>query len=132
MVILDTSVIIDHLRRPKSGSSVLLKVANKKPKEVLAISVVSVQELYEGKSTADEGKEQHLLATISPLRILPYSYEVAELAGKLARDLGRPIELADAAIAATAISHGASLLTLDLKDFQGIGGLDLLSIDAFA
>ena len=128
MVILDTSIIIEHLRLSKTKKSALVKVAEKKPKEVLAISIISVQELYEGKSTKDKRKEQALLATIAPLRILPYTYEVAQLAGEIARDLSRPIELADAAIAATTILNGGQLLTLDKKDFSGIRRLRILEI----
>lgn len=126
MVVLDTNIIIDHLRlqKPKQDSQ-LMKIARKKPKEVLAISIISVQELYEGRSTQDAQKEQYLLATISPLKILPYTYETAKLAGELARDLGRPIELADAAIAATAILNGSFFLTVNKKDFIGVNNLRL-------
>ena len=127
MVILDTCIIIDHLRTGGKKESKLMAIARKKPKESLAISMISVQELYEGKSTRDEEKEQLMLATVTPLRILPYTYEVAELAGKIARDLKRPIELADAVIAATAIVSGALLLTLDKKDYHGIKDLSILT-----
>lgn len=120
MIIAHTSVIIDHLRQTKSKDSFLMKLARKKPKETLGISIISIQELYEGQSTKDDLKEQFLLATVSPLKILPYTYEVAKLAGEIARDLKRPIELADAAIAATSIVNNASLFTLNQKDFRGI------------
>lgn len=126
MVILDTNIIIDHLRLGGKQDSQLMKIAKEKPKEVLAISLLSIQELYEGRSTQDDHKEQYLLATISPLKILPYTYEVAQLAGEIARDLDRPIELADAAISATTILNGASLLTLNKKDFINIQNLELL------
>lgn len=126
MVVIDTNIIIDHLRQPKTKLSMLFKIAKDKPKEVLAISVVTLQELYEGKSTRDNVRESFLLATISPLKILPYNYEVAKLAGKIARDLDRTIELADAAIAATAILQGANLATMDRNDFSGIKDLVLL------
>ena len=128
MVVLDTNVIIDHLRlQEASKESSLMKLAREKPKETLAISILSVQELYEGKSTMDTQKEQYMLATISPLKILPYTYEVAKLAGELARDLGRPIELADAGIAATAILNGGKLCTANTKDLVGIEKLQLVS-----
>lgn len=126
MVVLDTSVIIDHLRRPKKTESPLIKIARKKPKESLAISIVSIQELYEGKTTRNSEKEKTLLAVIAPLKVLPYTYEVAQLAGEIARDLDRPIELADVAIASTAILNGAQLFTLDKKDFLGIKGLEFI------
>lgn len=124
MVILDTNIIIDHLRLQQANQdSQLMRIAKQKPKEILALSLISVQELYEGRSTKDSQKEQYLLATISPLKILPYTYEVAQLAGELARDLNRPIELADAAIAATTILNSSSLLTLNKKDFTTIKDL---------
>lgn len=126
MVILDTSIIIDHLRQRKDKETALMKIAKKVSKENLAISVITVQELYEGKSTRNESQEQYLLATISPLKILPYTYEEAQLAGTIARDLKEPIEFADAAIAASAIINGASLFTLDKKDFRKIKDLELI------
>lgn len=125
MVVLDTSVIIDHLRQTKKETA-LIRLVKQHPKESLALSIISVTELYEGQSTKDSQKEQALLAVISPLRILPYNYEVAELAGKIARDLSHPIELADAAIAATAIVNGSALFTLNKKDFTGIKNLNLI------
>jgi predicted nucleic acid-binding protein len=129
MVIVDTNIIIDHLRLQQKQASYLMRLVENNPKETIALSVISVQELYEGMSTRVEEKEQYLLATISPLQILPYSYEVAQLAGEIARDIDRPIELADAAIAATAIMNGAQLYTLNTKDFAGIKRLDLYKLN---
>jgi predicted nucleic acid-binding protein len=52
MVILDTNIIIDHSRLQKvDDESRLMKIAREKPKAVLAISILSIQELYEGKGT---------------------------------------------------------------------------------
>lgn len=126
MVILDTSIIIDHLRRPPK-ESFLYKLAKETPKESWALSMISVQELYEGQSTSEEEKEVLMLATIGSLKILPYTFDVAQLAGEIARDLDRPIEFADAAIAATAIVNGGQLATLNKKDFMGISDLEILT-----
>ena len=127
MVIIDTNIIIDHLRlEDKQVESRLMTLARTKPKEVLAISMFTIQELYEGRSTKDTQKEQYLLATISPLKIMPYNYEIAKLAGEIARDIDKPIELADAAIAATAIWNDCQLATLNIKDFSDIDKLQLL------
>jgi len=128
MVILDTNIIIDHLRYSKTGESMLLRLVKKIPKEELAISVLTVQELYEGISTRDKQKEEHLLITISPLKVLSYSYEVAQLAGEIARDLKRSIEFVDAAIAATTIINGGELLTLNRKDFVSIDNFRLYEL----
>ena len=123
MVILDTTVIIDHLRQTADKQTRLMEIAQKTAKENFAISVVTVQELYEGQSTKKRNKEAYLLAVISPLKILPYGYEVAQLAGEIARDLKQPIEFVDAAIAATAIINGAILYTLNKKHFSNIKDL---------
>ena len=128
MVVLDTSIVIDHLRLQKSErESRLMAIVRQHPAEQLALSMLSIQELYEGKSTLDDMKEQQLLATISPLTILPYSYEIAKRAGEIARDLLWPIALADAAIAVTAIANNAPLYTLNTKDFTNIPGLQLFA-----
>lgn len=126
MVVLDTNIIIDHLRQKGSQDSLLMKVVKNYPEQVLAISVISIQELYEGKSTLDKQKVQFLINTLKPLEILAYTEDVAKLAGILARDITRPIELADAAIAATTILNQATLLTLNKKDFRDIKELKLL------
>jgi predicted nucleic acid-binding protein len=129
MVVIDTNIIIDHLRLQKTEQeSLLMKLAKQLPKETLALSIISIQELYEGLSTRDSQKEQYLLATISPLKILSYTYETAQLAGQIARDLNHPIELADAAIAATTILNGASLQTINKKDFIDIKDLQLFNV----
>jgi len=124
MVILDTSVIIDHLRQNPSSSR-LLTFAKKHPQESLGISTISIQELYQGGSTRSQEAENKLLTTISSLQILPYTYEVAELAGKISRDSKVVMEFPDAAIAATAILTEAKLYTLNKKDFKGIPDLIL-------
>jgi predicted nucleic acid-binding protein len=125
VVILDTSIIIDHLRSSAKRHSALMQLVEAQPSEVLALSLISLQELYEGQSTRDSEREKDLLAIISPLRLLPYTYEIAKLAGCIARDCPRPIELADAAIAATAIYHQAQLFTLNTKDFLQVEGVEL-------
>ena len=103
-----------------------MKIAQEVARENLAISVVSIQELYAGKSTSDRESQAYLVAVIAPLRVLAYTYEIAQYAGEIMRDLPRPIVFADAAIAATALVNEASLLTLNRKDFEGIKNLDLI------
>ena len=128
MVILDTNVIIDHLRR-SSGESLLLKLSKRFPTASLCLSLISIQELYEGKSAQQTEKEQQLLAVISPLTVLPYTFEIAKLAGEIARGLKQPIELADAAIAATAIINDHQLVTLNKKHFVNIKQLELYEFE---
>lgn len=125
MVIIDTSVIIDHLRQSDTETETFLqKLANKYPQSELGISVITIQELYESKSTLNKEKENFLFATISPLKVFAYNYSIAEKAGQIARDLTRNISFADVAIASTAINNAAKLATLNYKDFSDIEGLE--------
>lgn len=103
MVILDTSVLIDSLRQSKNHDSILREFITFYPKNKLAISVLTIQELYAGKSSSDSKKERLFLGVVSSLEILPYTYNEAKLAGEIVRDLGRLLDFPDTAIAATAI-----------------------------
>lgn len=126
MVILDTSVLIDYLRRPDNINSPLLKFTKQYPQEKKAISVLTIQELYSGKSSQESKKEQLFLDVVSHLEVLPYTYEIAELAGKIVRDSVTRLGFPDAAIAATAILNKAKLFTLNKKDFQTVKKLKLI------
>lgn len=125
MVILDTNIIIDHLRRSQKGDSLFLQIAKKVAREDLAISIITVQELYRGKSTLVKEEEEKMFKIISLLRIMPYTYEIAQLAGEITRDLDHLIEFADSAIAATTILNDAILYTLNKKDFINIKKLKI-------
>ena len=125
MVIFDTNIIIDHIRQIPGKDPPFKKHLRENPDENFAISVISIQELYEGKSTKNESADKILLATISPLKVFKYDYDTAQLAGEIARDSKAPIDFADAAIAATSILNNARLYTLDKKDFSGIKELQL-------
>ena len=96
--------------------------------EELAISVVSVQELYQGKSSAEGKKEKDLQIAISLVEVLPYSYQEAVLAGKIVRESNYAVGFVDAAIAATTILNNAQLVTLNPKDFMGIKDLQLFDL----
>ena len=126
MVILDTNILIDYLRRPQNTDSYLVQFTDLHPKEILGVSIITIQELYAGQSSKVLDKEQQFLQVISNFKILSYFEEVACLAGQLTRDSSKKIEFADAAIAATVVLNKAKLLTLNKKDFQGIKRLKLV------
>lgn len=57
MVILDTTIIIDHLRLQGSQKSFLRKLEEKYSKDLLAVSILTIQELYSRQSTKDQKKK---------------------------------------------------------------------------
>lgn len=128
MVILDTNIIIDHIRLPKKSDSYFVKIVRLIPEEAFALSLISIQELYIGQSSKVIEKERDMLAVIRALQLLPYTYEVAQLAGEVIRDSKNSVSFADAAIAATALVNGFQLATLNKKHFAGIKGLEMIDL----
>ncbi len=97
----------------------------------LYLSVVSVGELRRGFTVLPQGKrrtqleqwfEQHLLPLFAG-RILPITQSVGNRWGVLAGECqlrGTPLNMADGMIAATALEHGLTLVTRNVKDFAGL------------
>lgn len=128
MVVLDTNLIIDHTRALGKQESTLFRLWQKYGREQLFLSIISIQELYQGLSTRRQDREDLMLSVISQFNILPYTYATAKLAGEVFRDNKVTITFADAAIAATTIDQGYKLATLNTKDFKSIPNLELLDI----
>lgn len=101
------------------------------------MSVVSFGEIRKGIVLRAPGKrktelELWLETDLSILfsgRILPLTRSIAERWGALdaPRQLaGRPLNVPDGQIAATALEHGLTLVTRNVMDFDGLG-VDLLN-----
>ena len=98
----------------------------------LYFSVVSLGEILKGITILDEGKRRNQLKrwldeTLRPWlsgRILPVDEPIAEPWGSLAglcKLKGRPLAVADGLIAATALTHDLTIVTRNVKDFEGLG-----------
>ena len=122
-VLVDTSILIDFLRRTDKRITRLYKLS--KIYQILAISVISHTELYAGES-AWRNKElmQNLESLLSNLTVIPLTLEISKQAGKL-RALNS-LPTIDAIIAATALSEKLPLVTLNPKDFKRVKKLKLL------
>jgi predicted nucleic acid-binding protein len=123
-LLLDTSVIIDFLRRDEKKQSLLYRLAQQKHQ--LSISIITHTELYAGKSVWERKSARAELQTVfSGLGMLPLEKGVSEKAGEIRARYG--IDLLDAIIAASAHVHGIELVTLNTKHFQGIEGVSIYS-----
>lgn len=124
-VVIDTSIIIDHLRQFKNTKTHLETILEDIATE-LFISTDVIQELFAGKSSKEEEPEDEIRRILRSFKTIDVTPEIAELAGQIMRDSKLTVQFADAAIAATAIINGAQLFTLNKKDFQGIDNLEVL------
>ena len=124
--LLDT-VVLSELRKAKPSRQVVQWIKAQKP-ESLFISVVSIGEIERGiervrKSDAEFAAElEHWLETLLSLyadRVLPVSANAARLWGRLSAKLGH--DGADLLIAATALSHGATVVSRNVKHFAPTG-----------
>jgi len=132
VIVLDTNVLSESFRADASPQ-VLDYVATTRD---LVVTATSVFELLEGVSRLPEGRRRRdLLEAIELVlgsfssRVLPYTGVTARLQAGIAatrRATGRPIDMEDGMIAATCVEHGATLVTRNTRDFEGLG-LDLVN-----
>lgn len=114
-VIVDTSVLIDHLRGDERARSTLQRA--RKAERQLSASVLTKVEILAGMRPSEHEATRFLLDSIEWLEV---DDELAERAGALAAQYVRShpgIEVVDYVIAATSQRLGASLVTRNLEHF---------------
>lgn len=130
MFILDTNVI-SAARRPERSRK-LASWLYAQPEETLFLSVITIGEIARGvelQERANPDFAQDLRVwldrteTLFQDRILPFTSQDARVWGQLSARIGHPG--ADLMIAATALSHGATVVTRNLSDFAPTGAQTL-------
>ena len=126
IVLLDTGILIRHLRGRRE---IVRLVRGLKKQNRLAISAVTRTEIIAGMRD-DEMKV--MLKLFSRMQSYGVDSATADRAGELMRRgqmTNEQIALPDALIAATALTHNLTLVTLNEKHFRPIRGLSLYPLD---
>ena len=113
--LLDTSVLIDALLGGRGRDRLLKELLLEG--HLLACCPINVAEIYAGMRPQEEARTEQFLRS---LRYYDLSWEVARRAGLLKGDYARrgiTLTLADAMIAAVALSYRLPLLTDNVKHF---------------
>ncbi len=125
MLVVDTGVLVEHLRGREAVTSFLERERKRGP--VLVPALVA-WELWKGAGSAREREGvASLLAALDPDAFLP---AMARIAGDLHREHrreGRERPAWDLLIAAHALFRSCPLATLD-RDFAPVPGLDLVPV----
>lgn len=128
-VIFDTSVLIGLER----ASSELDKLIPGREGELFGISAITVSELLHGVHRADSEKRRIVRKAfvekiIEVFPVFPFDLGAARIYAAVWASLarrGKAVGAHDLIIAATCIAMGFSLVTLDLRDYGLIEGLDI-------
>ena len=126
MYLLDTDTLIYSLK----GHSAVVANLNRHRRDPMAVSVVSLMELYYGahKSQRTESNLAKVRAVERAFRVLPLGAESAETFGSLKAGLdaqGLPLDDFDLCLAALALTHNLVLVTNNTRHFERIDGLHL-------
>ena len=126
--LLDTSWIIRHLWGAAAYSQTIRNIGAPQ----LAISIVSLAELYEGvfRSSRRADAEQALTLALTGITLLPIDDATCRLFGEHRARLRQSNQLigdVDLLITATCLHHALPLLTTNPAHFQRIPGLTIIS-----
>jgi len=118
IILPDTEVLVDFFTGHAKGVAFVNTHAFR-----IILSSIIVAELFAGVKGRDE--QTALEDFVSLFHVAPVTAEIARAAGLYKRDYGAAhgVGLADAVIAATALSEKASLKTLNIRHYPMIKGL---------
>lgn len=124
-ILIDTSVVIEHLRRQNKQKSSLYGMVDD---YALYTSTVVEFELYAGAK--DPQKRRDVAEVLAWCTILPLTSDVAQAAATVYQQLratNQLIEVRDIFIAATALTRSLPLMTFNVGHFNRIRLLQILT-----
>ncbi len=125
MILIDTSILIEFFRARDKQTTRFAKLA--RPENRCAISVLTLFEVYKGMLP---GQEMFWKELFLGLEILPFDITCSHAAAEIWKELRTKrinLDFLDLGIAATAVALRTELATLNIKHFEQIEGLELVT-----
>jgi len=113
--LLDTTIIIDHLRGDKKVNSYLEEIGNRG--DIAGCCCINITETYTGMKDKEKEKTDKFIESLYYFEV---TKEIARLAGTLKQKYvkkGKTLATTDVIIAATAIAYGLILITKNVKHY---------------
>lgn len=132
-LILDTSILIQSERQGEGVGTLLRRTREKHGEVDIALSSITIIELTHGIYRAKLDKDRirrRTFGVVRDLLVIPLSVEIAQLAGQIEGEQaakGISIAVQDLVIGATALHVGFDVATLNVRHFQMIPGLKVVS-----
>jgi predicted nucleic acid-binding protein len=128
-------VVIGAERQSRPLSELLSALGDKHDEQEIVLSSISLVELEHGLHRASSPelartRRAYLDIVFAAIPVEPFTREMAQLAARLdaeARTAGRLIPFPDLLIGATALHAGYAVLTANVRHFQMVPGLVVLS-----
>lgn len=125
--LLDTNVL-SELRR-KTPDARVVRWFSQRPAGTLYLSVLTLGEIRKGiEMLADQRRRLALmdwldieLPAFFSGRVLDIDTAVADRWGRIVAHAGRPLPSIDSLLIATAVQHGMTLVSRNLRDVEGLG-----------
>lgn len=127
-ILVDTDVIIDHLRGFENSKKLLKKV--ELGNFLAYFSTITEAELYSGQRMSVKSEQRIVERLLKIMHRVDVNSEIARKAGELRREYGVELPNAIAIIAATALILGAELVTRNIKHYKSIKKIKLKTPDA--
>jgi tRNA(fMet)-specific endonuclease VapC len=125
LIVLDTDVV-SNLMRPRPSAQLVRRLAEIDASEQATTAITIGELAYGAQHAARPELYERAVGLLSGVCVLPFDRDVAERYGGIRHELereGRRLPDPDLRIAATALVHGAVLVTGNLRHFERVPGL---------
>ena len=129
MIILDTDILVNILRKKNSGEQWKDFLKDKS----IAFTTITAFELFLGAEISKKYDQnmKAIKSLVQQFPVLPLSIKSAYIAATIYSDLqkkGQMIELNDIYIAAVTLEHGAELATDNINHYQRVSQLKIINV----